>query len=115
MNRAAIQTLITALRAPMPKHFNWDFNTIYDEKPCGSVGCAIGLAKTIGLIDSASRAELSTALGLSLFTSKAKAIFVPHCYYDGTAEGYGDTLYEEITPAMVADKLELLLQGGGEL
>lgn len=107
MNLSAIQTLIAALRAPMPKHFNWDFNTIYDEKPCGSVGCAIGLAKTIGLIDGASRAELSTALGLSLFTSKA--IFVPHCYPDGTAEGYGDTLYEEVTPFMVADKLEQLI------
>lgn len=107
MNRTAIQTLITALRAPMPKHFNWDFNTIYDEKPCGSVGCAIGLAKTIGLIDSASRAELSTALGLSLLASKA--IFVPHCYADGTAESYGNTLYEEVTPFMVANKLQQLL------
>ena len=42
-----LRMLARALRAPMPEGFGWDFGTKYQNDECGTVGCAMGLAKTL--------------------------------------------------------------------
>lgn len=36
--------LADALRADLPAGHTWDFGTYFETKPCGTVGCAIGVA-----------------------------------------------------------------------
>ncbi len=39
--------LVDALRNGLPKNFKWDFRTLYEEKPCGTIGCALGVASIL--------------------------------------------------------------------
>jgi len=90
---------IEALRAPMPENFEWKFDTVYKRTECGAVGCALGVAMDIGVVARFTVESVAEALGLTF--NDAVAIFSP---YDVNYE-YG-VPYDEVTPAMVADKLE---------
>ncbi len=39
-----VSILVEALRGKMPDNFKFNFRTLLEEEPCGSVGCALGLA-----------------------------------------------------------------------
>lgn len=92
-------TLIALLRdqSKWPAGFAWNFQS------CST--CAIGLAfKThaIGMIDEG-RQYIEPVLGLT--QRQGIDIFAPHTLPGGLAEGYG-LPRREVTPEMVADKLE---------
>lgn len=94
--------LIEALRRPMPKGFTFCYNIEYQTDDCGAIGCAMGLAKDMGIIDYLDTANMARALGIS--KDQARRIF-----YDPTTYGfeYGDlNAWEQVTPTMVADALE---------
>lgn len=87
--------LIEALRQPMPEGHTWDFDVLLNRHPCGTTGCALGVAKLI-------------------FGSDAD---VTHTEFWGITEAqYGDLFtrdghtygvpVDEVTPAMVAEALE---------
>lgn len=100
--------LIEALRAPqMPKGFTWDFGFFGARVGCGTVGCAVGLAKEIGLTSFVSLSKTADVVGLDYVD--AAAVFSPRedIRYDDRhiARGYG-VPWEQVTPQMVADKLE---------
>ena len=102
--------MIEALRAEMPERFKWDFETSFECRGCGYVGCAMGLAHQIGIVPKPPRNTtypdlMSEALGLRY--SEVRRIFVPYESVDGRCEGYGVS-YEQVTPQMVADKLEAI-------
>lgn len=97
--------LIAALRGKMPPRFIWDFGTVYRESDCGTVGCALGLSMDLGIIDLGRCSELSRALAIP--GELGRGIFVPvqRLGYSGIVVGYG-CRYGDVTPQMVADKLE---------
>jgi hypothetical protein len=109
--------LLAALRE-LPKSFKWDFDEVYrvehfpmrrgdkgDVLPlsrCGSVGCLIGLAVELGIIEIDEEAllladDLSEALGIN-----------KHRGYDMmlNPSSYGVDHASEVTAEMVAERLE---------
>lgn len=97
--------LIEALRAEMPAGFKWDFATNLRHTTCGSVGCAIGLAKILGMIENPYIGSMAYALGIDRFD--AKWTFAPNDDGIDILPGYG-VPWEQVTPQMVADKLEAI-------
>lgn len=102
--------LIEALRNEVPR-FKWNFGSWYSEHHCGSVGCACGLAQHIGIVkDLWSAADENVAIStivaraIGINARTAKGIFDP----DDLRRTYGVDDHEEVTPQMVADKLEKL-------
>jgi hypothetical protein len=100
LNRAR---LIEALRAPMPENFEWDFRQIEKEVACGTAGCAMGLAKAMGLLGDCRfpcTGVMAKALGIDLIkNSQLENIFLSPRYC-------GVTCMEKVTSTMVADALE---------
>lgn len=97
----ARQLLIDALRRPMPEFFHWDYSSIEEIHPCGTAGCAMSLARAIGLVSHSERcctAVIGPLLGLS--DENAEDIFL------GTHPAYDGIDMSAITPEMVADALE---------
>ena len=115
MNASNIRTLITALRAPMPEHFEWDFTTIHraSREHCGYVGCAMGLAQEIGLVSERDATSFGMSRALNLPRETVMAIFIPASDMSDTTLDYG-VKYRDVTPAMVADKLEALLNSNSD-
>ena len=98
---AARIRLIEALRAPMPAGFAWRFSNLHVPAKCGAAGCAVGLAYEIGLVDAPCCYKVADAIGLD--RRQARKIFMPFL----TTRRYGTRSYGNITPAMVADKIEM--------
>lgn len=95
--------LVNALRAEMPPDFRWSFAINYERSGCGAVGCAMGMAAHLGMIDEHSPYTEAVAKAIGIDEDDADTIFAP-------ATGllvYGCG-YSGITPQMVADKLEAL-------
>jgi hypothetical protein len=88
-----LRRLITALREPMPDRFEWDFGIVHARRHCGTAGCAMGLAKKLGIVSR--NGGLHWQLGMKF--SEACALF--------GRDAYGVDP-EAVTPAMVADKLQ---------
>jgi hypothetical protein len=90
LNRAR---LIEALRAEMPRDWRWDFgNCGAGPSHCGTAGCAIGLAYKLGI---ATNEDIYTTLGIT--QEQAISVFSVGAY---------DIPYQQVTPSMVADRLE---------
>lgn len=99
INRAL---LIDALRT-LPPDFEWNFQRRLYATPCGSAGCAVGLAAHIGLIPHNSVEpfrETYRALGLSNRTGDS--LFGPVSL---DKNRYRRPM-EQVSAAMVADALE---------
>jgi hypothetical protein len=107
--------LIAALRAPLPHAFRWDFNVICSQDyadddvegqhPCGTVGCALGLACQLwpemrGTFQGISDEAIGAFFGIS--GDAAYDVFF------GDARFYGPWQNDDVTPAMVADALASL-------
>jgi hypothetical protein len=93
--------LIDALRHPMPDGWIWNFEFQQRAHICGSAGCALGLARKLGLWNG--REPVETAFDL---TTRDAAIF--HSFGDCNtpiAPWYG-VHNSQVTPSMVADALE---------
>lgn len=94
-----LRELATALRAPMPERFLWDFTYVHRPHKCGTVGCALGLAREMGLLDP--REELITnAFGLQY--NEVARVF-------GNPGHYGAETHNEVRPEQVADALDLII------
>lgn len=108
---AARLKLIEALRAEMPSGFIWDFANWYYSSTCGTAGCACGLAVVAGIVprlylgkdDVLPSTVVGRAIGLHART--AAGIFVP----EDPERTYGVKTMRDVTPTMVADKLEATL------
>lgn len=98
--------LIAAAREPLV-NFDWQFNNVYTEPggQCSAAGCMIGLAYHIGLINVPSCSALSRALDVDY--TPLHELLVPEEDDKGRAVPYG-VRYKDVTPSMVADKLEEL-------
>ena len=95
-----LRVLARALRAPMPAGFEWNFDIKYENDECGTVGCAMGLAKTLWFkCRSRCSMDISEAFNISYFD--VVALFVPN-----------NLDYDKITPAMVADAIDRYLDSG---
>lgn len=100
--------LIAALRMEMPSNFTWAFDVTLNYADCGTVGCAMGLAREIGICTNLGTLAIAEAIGIA--RSEADEIFAPNDVFDWEAEayicdGYG-VAWGEVTPAMVANALE---------
>lgn len=108
MNHANIEKLCSALEHPeLWTGFNWTFLNIEISRPCGTAGCAIGLAKHIGIIDGAWAAELADALGIT--EDECTAICIPE--EDGETGSYCPLYgkpFKDIQPADVAAQFRAL-------
>lgn len=112
--REALAYLATALEAPMPKGFAWDYTVIHERRDCGTVGCAIGLANRIWpLANLVPTCDFRWGLARSLDNvcaffgitrETAGAIFA-----DPSTYGDGELQWEEIEPQMVAQALRTYL------
>lgn len=105
--------LLDAARARMPNGFEWNFSKIYVEKSCGAAGCMIGLARTIGVIPESWPTTRDLADALDLDQKIIENICIPESEnaHDGGDSDWVPSYncaWDEITPAMVADKLEAL-------
>jgi hypothetical protein len=104
--------LIEALR-DIPVNFRWNFETWHAPSQCGTVGCAVGLAKEIGLIkDVDDFKEFASTLGLNIYL--ARDIFNPYTHGNSIATiicsgPYVGHYYRDVSPAMVAAALEATL------
>lgn len=98
-NLTPLKQLITALRSPLPDNFQWDFNSIHKPTPCGSAGCALGLAEELGLPNRCNRWERLTGIPFN---------YLQDIFYGNVFGGEID--YDDITPVMIADKLEELMK-----
>ncbi len=109
------EKFLAVLRSPMPENFVWDFTQIYahygDTITCG---CAVGLAYKFGwvgenLFDSVDR----TADFLGLPRRVAYRILTPRdlgSIVAPRAAGYRGRHFSDVTPEMVAKKLERAFQ-----
>ena len=103
--RETLQKLIDALESPMPSGFQWKFEVVYgrfldDNWRTFACGCAIGLARHLGLVDAAfpnALTQMAEAFGISRLT--AGQVFL------GFNGEYGDISNDDITPKMVAERL----------
>jgi hypothetical protein len=93
--------LIEALRGNMPPNHEWNFTFSYEERGCGTAGCAIGVAIRLGIIENTHPFDrydhIKERLGLS---DHQMSVFRS----DG-AGPYG-VLATAVTPGMVAEALE---------
>jgi hypothetical protein len=93
--------LIEALRADMPEGFTWNFKTADKVSSCGTVGCAIGLARHRFGFGGRCAGNLGEAIGIGC--ESGWQIFG----LDAVREVYG-VPPNDVTPSMVADALERL-------
>ena len=91
------ELLLAFLRSPMPKGFHWDYTVIEQERSCGTIGCAIGLARLIFENDYLQADELGELIGLGVADSR-------FCFENLHIE-LGCAMYE-ITPKRVAEAIE---------
>jgi hypothetical protein len=96
--------LIAALRSEMPSGFKWNFLFVHEKRACGTVGCALGLAKEIGILDEPLLSDAANKFNLS--REQANLIFYPPPH--NIRRIYG-CAFSKVTPAMVADALERTL------
>lgn len=96
-----LRALETALRAPMPEGFTWNYSVVLAERRCGTAGCALGMAKVLGLIPMKTAALGSVAI-FGLPSYEASLVF-------NSAEFYGRNHHEEVTPLMVADAIAAII------
>jgi hypothetical protein len=91
--------LVRALREPMPSDFEWYFGVAFTDvcSPCGTTGCAMGLAYMLGIVEIPCVEAMKSSLGLSKYDTTM--IFLTRSFY-----GVDD--FCDVTPAMVADALE---------
>lgn len=88
-------TLADALECGLPG-FEWDFNKHLEHRGCGSIGCALGLGKIIGLFRVAMSSEARRVFKIS--ERQADSLFLYH-------EDYGVPRMDDVQPAMVAARL----------
>lgn len=101
--------LIHALRAQLPKNFRWEFGEfeLRNDVGCGTAGCAMGLAKFIGIVGDADVETVCAAIGIP--PRAGYRIFWPGHMDEETFGPYGaEHDYDSVTPQMVADALEAL-------
>ena len=84
-------------RLPEDGLFKWDFRSTLEEENCGRIGCAMGVAKLIGLVDELSEVLIADKIGI-LYYEANEIFFKPRFY--GKEHSF------EITPHMVAAVLE---------
>lgn len=108
MTKPSLRALAKALRGPMPKGFTWNFGQLCRTDTCGSVGCAIGLAKTLwpkafpDLYDDLNATDASVAERFNISVQQVKQLFwIPQLH--------GQTNYADVTPSMVADTIDKFL------
>lgn len=114
-----LRQLSEALRREMPPGFEWDFRDVFVRRrftllrsilglnDCGTVGCAIGLARYEGIltgIDSLSPHGLSNGhyslFGLS--KEETALVFADHRFYGMPRLGY-------VMPCQVADAIDRII------
>jgi hypothetical protein len=98
--------LVNALRGELPKTYRWDFSFIHRPatKCCRSAGCALGLPIELGLAtidDVQFYGDICQTFGI---TPEQTAVFEAW-EVGGIVPLYGIPA-SQITPAMVADKIE---------
>lgn len=98
VNLKAARELEDALRNELPSDWHWDFNRVRYAHSCGSAGCAIGLARHIGLV-----ARNDSFVSVLNFSSEDWCKTFTH---DG--HGYGVPIHA-VTPLMVADALRAII------
>jgi hypothetical protein len=100
LNRAI---LVDALRRQLPENFQWDFNVVQRTTRCGTAGCAIGLARIVGILPQ----DFNFTYGrIEPYFGDTGDLF--HCKdVDGIVPRYGVSV-RQVTPSMVADALERL-------
>ena len=110
----------TAVEVPGNGLFQWDFTTVHEEfmtdgplKKCGTMGCAMGLAKELGLVElsdmQADLTALSEVLGIS-YKNADRAFYGSGGVYE-EVENIRDT----VGPGDVADFLETIFAEGVEI
>lgn len=95
------RALITALRQEMPTGFKWNFIKILRARSCGSVGCALGLAQHLGIIDNANDIDAKISNDFDMNQDQISAVFYNFMQFYPVTNS-------NVTPAMVADALEAL-------
>ncbi len=90
--------LLNALRSPLI-NYEWDFETVHRKTKCGAVGCAFGLSQELGIHNFCEGRPFEAAYGVPP-GSVRKALLC-----DFAVETYGVSA-AQVTPQMVADKLE---------
>lgn len=105
--------LVYALRH-LPETHRWNFMYVFHQEECGTAGCAIGLAHT--LWPEFEMAKINDER-THIFWSKSEEILgvSESAAYDmfSTSRAYECHLMTEVTPEMVADKLEEYLNNAG--
>lgn len=100
-----LRQLSKALRGEMPQGFTWDFWVVEakDFEGCGTVGCALGLARQLWPKEFQGVCAADAAHKNFDMTYEA----VRRIFFGRGA--YSDAANEEITPAMVADEIDRYL------
>ena len=124
LSTPSLPGLAWLLRHPKewPQHFRWEFGNVLREAPCGTAGCAIGIAHLVwggmfgpGLESHGRRARSSSEI-LNLTSAQVKLgmeegdfedIFLTCGLYDVALSIY-------VTPTMVADAIDAYLQRVGQ-
>lgn len=97
---AKLRALEEALRGPMPAKWHWDFREVRIAHPCGSAGCALGLAKHLKILPQT--ASIPFAFRLPHLT-------VLKVFGRDAPEFYGVHSMSAVTPLMVADALAAII------
>lgn len=104
--REGLAQLSAALRREMPPSFAWNFGVIHVKSPCGSAGCALGLA-----------IELWPSTRHDLLSGEADLLC--GCFGisgEAAVRFFCDTAYrvpwQSVTPTMVADRIDHWLATG---
>jgi hypothetical protein len=103
--RGKLRMLSAALRN-VPESHTWDFGNLLRTTACGTAGCAMGLGQSLW----GYKGRTSTTVSLQRAAERVKKnsgllFFLP--------SRYGASSVGDITPLMVADKIDELL-GEGE-
>jgi hypothetical protein len=98
--------MLSAALRNVPESHTWDFGNLLRTTACGTAGCAMGLGQSLW----GYKGRTSTAAALQRAAEEIKQdsgllFFLPSLY---GARAVGD-----ITPLMVADKIDELLGEGG--
>lgn len=94
-----LRVLSEALKGEMPQ-WRWDFTHIVTPNSCGTAGCAIGLARHLGLIQFEDHDAPDAEFGLSF--GEMGSLFY-------TTLAYGGCAWSAVTPNMVADAIDRII------
>lgn len=106
---AALRVLSERLKGEMPQSFQWEYYTVLSCTPCGTAGCAIGLATELWP-DKADVLLAGTKSRAEFFDIPAdiseEIFFFAYKYHDFNTDGI------DVTPADVARLIDHYLEHG---